>query len=80
MSIIRLKGLASGQEWELKVQSQDESLLDFLKSKNIPIASSCNGEGVCKKCMIQNEILTCQISIKEFILAYPNQAVEVSYL
>jgi Na+-transporting NADH:ubiquinone oxidoreductase subunit NqrF len=80
MLVIRLKGLASGQEWELKAQSQDENLLDFLKSKNIPIASSCNGEGVCKKCVIQNEILTCQISIKEFIVTYPNQAVEVSYL
>lgn len=44
------------------------NLLDFLREKNIPVASSCYGEGVCKKCSVQlNGVITisCQINIQD---------------
>lgn len=30
-----------------------ENLFRFLRSNDIPVASSCKGEGVCGKCVIQ---------------------------
>jgi Na+-transporting NADH:ubiquinone oxidoreductase subunit NqrF len=45
----------------------DESALKWLRERNIPIASSCNGDGVCKKCSINNGILSCKITIRELI-------------
>lgn len=43
------------------------SLMDFLLGHGIPIASTCLGEGVCKKCIVNKEILSCQAQLSKFI-------------
>jgi Na+-transporting NADH:ubiquinone oxidoreductase subunit NqrF len=44
-----------------------QSLMDFLLSHQIPVASSCLGEGICRKCVVNKEILSCQIELSQFI-------------
>ena len=53
-------------------------LLSFLQTKNIPIASSCGGEGVCKKCVINQDVLSCQVKLNDLVESKRN--IEVSYL
>ena len=36
--------------WEVPVQS---NLMKSIQSKHIPVASSCDGDGVCKKCKVK---------------------------
>jgi Na+-transporting NADH:ubiquinone oxidoreductase subunit NqrF len=79
---ITILGKASGrkQELELLPQEMTENLMDWLRRKNITIASSCDGEGVCKKCVIQNDWLTCQLTMEEFLQSQPDGLIIVSYL
>jgi Na+-transporting NADH:ubiquinone oxidoreductase subunit NqrF len=62
--------------------SDDTSLMDLLRENNIPIASSCYGDGVCKKCTVSNDIISCQIKVRDFIklsVKY-NDIITISYL
>ena len=79
---IEIQGKASGQSKFISYREQDlqQILLDFLREKGITIASSCGGEGVCKKCDIQNGWLTCQMTLEEFIQRQPDKKIIVSYL
>lgn len=54
-------------------------LLTLLRNNNIPIASSCDGEGICEKCMINKNIISCQINLEEFINKFGN-TIDVAYL
>jgi succinate dehydrogenase/fumarate reductase-like Fe-S protein len=59
------------------------TLLEFLMSHKIPVASSCLGEGVCKKCgvMINGEkVLTCALSIRDLFLNSTSETLSFSYL
>lgn len=80
--MIKVKGMASQRIYELPYDDLDLSrnLMFFLRSKNITIASSCDGEGVCQKCSIQNGWLTCQMTVSEFLSQAPDGVVEVGYL
>ena len=60
--------------------SEKISLMDFLISNNITIASSCGGDGACKRCVVNNNLLSCQISLSEFIRQNETTIVEISYL
>lgn len=44
--------------------------MDFLLSKNIPVASSCGGEGICGKCLMKIKSKTSDVS-------YPNEQEEL---
>lgn len=72
MKRIFIKALASGQTIPLPPLSSAEwdlTLLSYLRLQQIPIASSCNGEGVCKKCTVNevegNSLLSCQVTLRE---------------
>lgn len=82
MQIIRLQGMASGRIRELTYTEEDlkQNLLDWLRSKDITMASSCDGEGVCKKCVIQNDWLTCMMTLEEFLQRQPDHMIKVYYL
>ncbi|HXH75183.1 MAG TPA: hypothetical protein VNJ08_09480 [Bacteriovoracaceae bacterium] len=82
MPVIKVVGLASGRVTELNFAEQDMGidLLTWLRSRGITIASSCDGEGVCKKCNIQNDWLTCELTLREFLQREPECKIEVSYL
>jgi Na+-transporting NADH:ubiquinone oxidoreductase subunit NqrF len=79
---IEVVGTASGRSTMIEYQESDldELLLFFLRSKGITIASSCDGEGVCKRCDIQNGWLTCQLTLKDFLQRQPDAKIFVSYL
>jgi Na+-transporting NADH:ubiquinone oxidoreductase subunit NqrF len=79
---IEIKGKASGRSTFITYEDQDlkENLLIFLRKKGITIASSCDGEGVCKKCVIQNDWPTCMMTLEEFFQRQPNKQIIVDYL
>ncbi len=79
---VTVRGLASGKDVPVKYESSDLKidLLHFLRGKGITIASSCDGEGVCKKCVIQNGWLTCEMTLEEFLKCRPDGVIEVGYL
>lgn len=67
---INIYGTASFKEIKtINLDNEDltKDLLTFLRENQIPIASSCDGEGVCKKCIINGEHMSCQISIEQFL-------------
>ena len=80
--MITIKGLASGRTTTLKAVDADYgvNLLVWLREQGITIASSCDGEGVCKKCSIQNDWLTCEMTLGSFLKVAPEGVIEVSYL
>jgi Na+-transporting NADH:ubiquinone oxidoreductase subunit NqrF len=84
---ILIKGLASKTLIKtilLSSTDSNENLMQFLRSQNIPIASSCFGEGVCQKCVINATQLSCQFSVTTFCEKFENESkvstIEVSYL
>jgi hypothetical protein len=80
--VIIIKGLASGRETMLSFDpsEKEENLLKWLRKKGITIASSCDGDGVCRKCVIQNGWLSCEFTLESFLVKVPSGIVEVSYL
>lgn len=82
MPVIEVRGLASQTSRFLNIsdKNMNETLLDFLRSNGVTIASSCDGEGVCKKCGIQNGWLTCELTLEEFFKRQPDGKIFVGYL
>lgn len=75
---ITVKGKASGRETTLEVAPRELSmdLLSFLRSRSFPIASSCSGEGKCRKCVFNSNLLSCATKVEDFIGA----KIEFDYL
>lgn len=82
MRMIEIVGLASKTHKNLDVApgELDMNLLKWLRERGVTIASSCDGEGVCKKCVIQNDWLTCKLTLKEFLERQPDGKIFVGYL
>ena len=84
MKSLIIFGIASNRkikELEIPISISDGlSLMDFLTGNNITIASSCGGVGACSKCIINQNILSCQISLKDFLALENNLIVEIAYL
>ncbi|WP_127716433.1 2Fe-2S iron-sulfur cluster-binding protein [Halobacteriovorax sp. HLS] len=82
MFIIEIFGNASQSTVKkLTVQKLDYSLtlLTFLRNNSIPVASSCNGEGVCKKCLVNTDIVSCELKMSE-IKQWQNKTIIIDYL
>lgn len=62
-----------------EVVDGDKNLMNFLINNKITVASSCNGEGKCKKCIINNDVVSCQITVINFIRNFGNTIV-INYL
>lgn len=79
---VTVRGLASGKLIPINYERSDlpKDLLTFLRAKGITIASSCDGEGVCKKCQIQEGWLTCELTLEEFLKRRPDGIIEIAYL
>ena len=69
MSKLILNAKASNRKISLNVTNEDLelTLLEYLRKQNFPVASSCDGEGVCKKCIINGDVLSCKIKVSEMI-------------
>ncbi len=80
--MIEIVGLASetSRFIEYGEKELEMVLLDWLRSKEVTIASSCDGEGVCKKCSIQNDWLTCELTLKAFLERQQDGKIFVGYL
>lgn len=80
--MIEVQGLASKTSRFIEALDSDldTDLLTWLRAQGVMIASSCDGEGVCKKCNIQNGWLTCELTLKEFLERQPDGKIEVGYL
>jgi len=52
-------------EIEISQLSEEKTLLELLQEYHLPIASSCFGEGVCMKCVVNGDLISCQINILE---------------
>lgn len=66
---IKVLGLAS-QKTKTFVISEDDlelSLLVFLQKHEVPVASSCSGEGVCEKCMLSDGRLSCKLIMRHLV-------------
>ncbi len=75
---ILLKKQASNKKIILRPTQEEQKiiLLEYLKKiKKLPIASSCNGEGVCKKCIFNESLLLCEIKVKD-----SPKEIKISYL
>lgn len=83
MSItLKIYGNASKKVYKtLSIKKQDlkTNLMELLISKGIPIASSCNGEGVCQKCTTADGVLTCKYEVSEYLNKFKTK-ISISYL
>lgn len=85
MHTIIIKGIASSSQVASLTPTDDEldlTLMEFLRAHKIPVASSCFGEGICRKCVVKSgevEFLSCLITVKTFLLEY-EPIVSISYL
>lgn len=79
---VTLIGVASGLIKDICYSDDDlnKTLLIFLTEKGVTIASSCSGHGICKKCSIQSDWLTCKLTLKEFLERQFDGKIFVSYL
>lgn len=70
---IKVLGGASGKlvkELSVDEESLELTLMEFLRNHQVPVASSCYGEGVCRKCTVQSgvtEFLSCMMTTKQFL-------------
>lgn len=78
---LQIIGSASGQKSFIEVgkDEYDSTLLEFLRSHGFPIASSCSGRQQCRKCVLNTDILSCDITVEEFLSTHGN-TIKVGYL
>lgn len=61
--------------------NKHKTLMQFLIENQIRIASSCSGEGVCKKCVVNDQLISCQITLEEFLKNENNaKIITIDYL
>lgn len=87
MKQLILYGQASGKilkTFDLPLDElSDDTILQFLMNQKIPIASSCLGEGICKKCVVTNrdkKLLACTVSLSELFSNSDVETLCFSYL
>jgi ferredoxin len=79
---LTIKGLSSNKVFktlEFTEADKDTNLLSFLSLNNIPIASSCRGKMICQKCIINGTLMSCSVTISEFV-EKNGLLIEVDYL
>lgn len=66
---IKVLGLASQKSTEYPINEADLelNLLAFLQNLEVPVASSCSGEGVCKKCILSDGRLSCKLIMRDLL-------------
>lgn len=78
----KLKVVLAASKNKLEIPVRDSelsmSLLDFLRLNQLPVASSCSGEGVCKKCIVNKNILSCMTTVERAMIELGD--IEIEYL
>ncbi len=76
---VRVFGRASQKiVGDFPIKDPNEILMFFLMRHGLPIASSCAGDGVCKRCAVNGDILSCQTRVGDW--TDENEQVEIDYL
>lgn len=61
-----------------------QGLMGWLRQQKVPIASSCYGDGVCRRCKItdqdKGEILSCLTTLEELFNKRDKATIFISYL
>ncbi|MDC0255385.1 hypothetical protein OAK75_10800 [Bacteriovoracales bacterium] len=60
--------------------SKKENLMRFIKSQGLPLASSCDGEGICHLCIVNETMVTCQMKVEELPAKGQIRKVTIGYL
>lgn len=60
-------------------EDMNKKLMDILIENKIPVASSCSGANVCKLCSVNETIISCQISVSNFVKQFGHK-VTLNYL
>lgn len=81
VNLIVIVGIASGKNNTLSIypSDQNKTMLDFLTQKKLPIASSCSGRAICRKCITHDGLLLCQYKVREYIDKFGNR-ITIDYL
>ena len=86
MKTLVIYGRASQKEIKKIIITTRDSklkLMELLQNYHIPVASSCNGEGICLKCIVtinDEKILSCQYEIADIFKDRDSVTVVFSYL
>lgn len=86
MKTLIVFGQASQKEIKsIKISPKDlnSNLMELLINNEIPVASSCNGEGVCLKCILMangEKVLSCQADVSDILKEHDSVIVLISYL
>lgn len=79
-------GLASKKtilELEVSYRDYEFTLMDLLLKNGIPVASSCGGDGICKKCTVTingEKELSCQKTVRNLFREADLLELTFSYL
>ncbi len=75
-----IRGGSSQKEKIIVLEENDgpKNLMLFLASKEIPIAASCRGQGICEKCIVSDKVLSCSLSVKDYLEQY-GKTVHITY-
>lgn len=78
-------GEASQKEYaryEFSFHSKElkKDLLSFCRENEIPMASSCYGDGVCHKCLFNKDQLGCQTTIAELFSQSARAIIKIGHL
>lgn len=86
MKSLVIYGRASQKEIKKIVITQSDlqlNLMELLLANGIPVASSCNGDGVCLKCILTvngEKVLSCQCDVADIFKDHDSVTVLFSYL
>jgi len=74
-------GKSSGKIFEIEATQEELvlTMLDYLRGQGFAVASSCRGEAVCRKCIINSEILSCEYTVLEFYKKF-GKKITIDYL
>jgi Na+-transporting NADH:ubiquinone oxidoreductase subunit NqrF len=78
---ISVIGKASGNTTILDVKPlhMKMTVLDYLTNYEIPVASSCRGNGICHKCKINKNLLACELTVEKYICDI-GLTIEIDYI
>ena len=86
MKTLLVYGRASQKEIktiQLNSNNLNLNLMELLINNEIPVASSCNGEGACMKCILTvngEKVLSCQVDVLDILKDNNSVTVLISYL
>jgi ferredoxin len=64
----------------LTKEDQAKNLMLYVKSLGFPLASSCEGDGICHLCIVNENLISCQMTVGELKTENNMKKITISYL